>query len=219
MSSLCERNNIQQLNGAILQLFGVTAIAAYESQRLWEKQRDLLEVMSPELLWGWACSLCQCSVVQGCWLYRFYTSLHILSLCVWRHRALCGRLLSRRLVRPTKQQYKHYFLQVASVHSDAGLIRCVRLTLALWKNCLKQPRGSCWEFEAISRMNCMTTAWCATCSISASFCETKNKNMVVSIYFNFRSHVSSLELSTNLKKNPTLFWILSHSCSDRIIEV
>lgn len=49
----------------------------------------------------------------------------------------------------------------------------ISLTLALWKNCLKQPRGSCWEFEAISKMNCMTTAWCATCSISASFCKYK----------------------------------------------
>lgn len=45
-------------------------------------------------------------------------------------------------------------------------------TLALWKNCRKQPRGSCCEFAAISRMNCITTAWCATCSIRASFCTT-----------------------------------------------
>lgn len=39
--SIYERTDIQQLNGAILQLFGVTAIAAYESQQLWEKQERL----------------------------------------------------------------------------------------------------------------------------------------------------------------------------------
>lgn len=46
-------------------------------------------------------------------------------------------------------------------------------TLALLKNCLKQPRGSCCEFAAISRMNWITTAWCATWSIRASFCGTQ----------------------------------------------
>lgn len=67
----------------------------------------------------------------------------------------------------------NYLKMVVGVHVvHKVLIRCVHLTLALWKNCLKQPLGSSCEFDAISRMNCITTAWCATCSISASFCRT-----------------------------------------------
>lgn len=44
-------------------------------------------------------------------------------------------------------------------------------TLIFEKNCLKQPLGSTFSVSARSRMNFMTIAWWATCSISACFCK------------------------------------------------
>lgn len=66
------------------------------------------------------------------------------------------------------------FIELWRLSDEQILISCMWLALALWKNCRKQPRGSCLECEATSRMNCMTTAWWATWVIRASFCKKTN---------------------------------------------
>lgn len=50
--------------------------------------------------------------------------------------------------------------------------------MILVKNCRKQARGSTFRLLASSRMNCMTIVWCATCSMSAHFCEREQTHLV-----------------------------------------